>query len=521
MIITDSDFSHNTALYCAIIDIDKFFHTTINFTRSSFSYNRAIGKDLEGEHTCIRNATVFIINSSFSHNWAADNAGVFSIDGAVVTIAGSSFLNNSAEQDGGVMYTYYYPVLYNIMSSRFIQNRAGSDAGVFYIGRADSHARIQESLFMENSAMDRGGIISIAAGSLEINRTNLIDNSADSGSVISACSSTVSLRDSLEIRTDTQYSVCQHFSGNIDCYSLSESYEIQLVTPPPTWQCDSFRILSEAINSSACLVEITGVPCITLLEYVQNPSVASNIYMELETGIHSLSLTGIVFRVVQVENFTLIGNEAIIDCSESQNHQHFLITDNGYVYFGSLNIVDCQGQIYWINDFVIEGGSAVGLRNSITRPTFYFERVNLAVRNWSCSYYDSAAHGRCLHGSHETSMFVADSVFTNNRAGTGGALLVASLSNLDVERCLFEYNRAQDSGGVIGVIDRSTARISCSTFNHNAAPISHGGVIYTSRSTVEIHGSSFYNNSAVRYGGVMYFGDSTVNIFESNFTNSI
>ena len=169
---------------------------------------------------------------------------------------------------------------------------------------------------------------------------------------------------------------------------------------------------------------------------------------------------------------------------------------------------------------MIEGGSAVGLRNSITRPTFYFERVNLAVRNWSCSYYDSAAHGRCLHGSHETSMFVADSVFTNNRAGTGGALLVASLSNLDVEQCLFEHNRAQDLGGVIGVIDQSTARISCSTFNHNAAPTSHGGVIYTSRSTVEIRGSSFYNNSAVRYGGIMYFVDSTVNIFESNFTNN-
>ena len=132
--IVESDFSYNTAHYCAIIDVDGLFHESINFTSSSFTYNRAIAEMPEGDTTCIRNATVFIINSTLSHNSAAQHAGVFSIDGSIVTIVGSSFINNTAAGDGGVMYTYYCPTIYSIYGSNFSQNTAGDDGGSYLLG---------------------------------------------------------------------------------------------------------------------------------------------------------------------------------------------------------------------------------------------------------------------------------------------------------------------------------------------------------------------------------------------------
>ena len=132
--IVESDFSYNTALYCAIIDVDGLFHERINFTSSSFTYNRATAEVPEGDIICIRNATVFIVSSTLSHNSAAQHAGVFSIDGSIVTIVGSSFINNTAAGDGGVMYTYYCPTIYSIYGSNFSQNTAGDDGGSYLLG---------------------------------------------------------------------------------------------------------------------------------------------------------------------------------------------------------------------------------------------------------------------------------------------------------------------------------------------------------------------------------------------------
>ena len=132
--IVESDFSYNTALYCAIIDVDGLFHERINFTSSSFTYNRATAEVPEGDIICIRNATVFIVSSTLSHNSAAQHAGVFSIDGSIVTIVGSSFINNTAAGDGGVMYTYYFPTIYSIYGSNFSQNTAGDDGGSYLLG---------------------------------------------------------------------------------------------------------------------------------------------------------------------------------------------------------------------------------------------------------------------------------------------------------------------------------------------------------------------------------------------------
>jgi hypothetical protein len=64
---------------------------------------------------------------------------------------------------------------------------AGHNGGVILIGRLNCFASIDETIFDFNGAGNRGGVISMIASSLlmEINRTNIFNNTAQFGGVIS------------------------------------------------------------------------------------------------------------------------------------------------------------------------------------------------------------------------------------------------------------------------------------------------------------------------------------------------
>ena len=563
--IMESDFSYNTALYCAIIDVDGFFQDSINFTSSSFTYNRAIAEMPEGDITCIRNATVFIINSTLSHNSAAQHAGVFSIDGGIVTIVGSSFINNTAAGDGGVMYTYYYPTIYSIYGSTFSQNTAGDDGGVLFVGRADSEVRVHNSIFTDNNAVDQGGIIAIVASSVMINRTNLRGNSAASGGSISACNSQVSVENvrDLQVRVDPLNLVCTYYSGDSDRYDISILWNygmIESITPPASWQYDSFYI--EPTQDSDCPVELTGIPCFTLEDYYYNPSVASNIYMELQPGNHSLD-SGFRIEIFNTRNFTMVSNGSILDCNDT--HNIILITDVGYVYIRTMTVINCQFFLERVNELVVEDGSFYGIntRHSLT-ALFMSTRTVATVRQLFCSNYNLCLnvpwrgslvvsdstfinnHGRVLQMGTNSYLTVNRCSFRNNRGIENGGVIyspgadvvrvfdstfinnhghsvvwIGSNSILMVVRCSFRNNRGIENGGVI-FIHHTILSILCSTFCFNVAN-QHGGVIYSTASghkTVSIEGSSFYNNTAIMNGGVIYMNHPPLNIVGSNFSKN-
>ena len=145
--LTSSIFTHNSASYCGVLDVDDYDHFSADLTNSVFTHNTATGQTIGGGVTCIRNASINIINSSFKHNSANYHAGVFYIDESVTTVDGSLFINNSAALDGGVFYTYVHASDYFITGSQFSENTAGDDGGVFLIGRLNSNIVFKESIF--------------------------------------------------------------------------------------------------------------------------------------------------------------------------------------------------------------------------------------------------------------------------------------------------------------------------------------------------------------------------------------
>ena len=97
-----NNFTYNTAAYCGVVDIDDFFHYLVNFTGNTFIYNRAVGLaagNNGGVITCIKNASILLMDNNFSHNTATGDAGVIRVDESHVTIQRSIFSNNTAGCD--------------------------------------------------------------------------------------------------------------------------------------------------------------------------------------------------------------------------------------------------------------------------------------------------------------------------------------------------------------------------------------------------------------------------------------
>ena len=221
--LNSSAFHYNSAPYCGVLDIENYTHYSVNLTNSIFTHNTASGQTTGGGVACIRNASISIINSIFKHNFANHHANVFYIDKSQTTIDGSLFINNSAALDGGVFYTYIHASDYTIRGSQFSENMAGDNGGVMLIGQLNCYVRTctDETIFDFNS---RGGVVSMIASALfmETSRTNIFNNTAQFGGVISACNSQVILvHDSLVVTVDPLLPFCKLYNGNVWHFNTS------------------------------------------------------------------------------------------------------------------------------------------------------------------------------------------------------------------------------------------------------------------------------------------------------------
>ena len=211
--ITETTFSHNLASTCGALDINDFQHYSVRFDRTTFTYNTATSN--RGGVMCIRNASISVLDSTFSHNRATGNAGVFSVDDSDFTIRRATFDNNTVGANGGVIATEFFRTTFTISQASFTNNRASESGGVMYVGRKGSQVKVSRSAIDSNYAT-RGGVIAILGSSLEITRTNIFDNTADKGEDISACNSDVTVSEQLLTSTDPVYSVCTLFDGDIN-----------------------------------------------------------------------------------------------------------------------------------------------------------------------------------------------------------------------------------------------------------------------------------------------------------------
>ena len=153
---------------------------------------------------------------------------------------------------------------FEIASTSFLNNRAGIEGGVMFVKGAYSSVNIlQESRLGFNSATERGGVISINNSRVYIGDTHVFNNSADMGAVISACNSFVSSypSDLLSRADNPDFPNCAFYVATKDRPSplvTTQHHAVvtTAVTVPPT----------RAKNSSRTDIGIAvGIPIVCLL----------------------------------------------------------------------------------------------------------------------------------------------------------------------------------------------------------------------------------------------------------------
>ena len=56
-----SKFSHNSASYCSVLDVDEFYHFNVSIRDSVFTLNTTTEQLLGGGVACIRNASIELL----------------------------------------------------------------------------------------------------------------------------------------------------------------------------------------------------------------------------------------------------------------------------------------------------------------------------------------------------------------------------------------------------------------------------------------------------------------------------
>lgn len=177
------------------------------------------------------------------------------VDGCVIEVERSSFVSNSADSNGGVMYTGINPATYTVQLSSFLNNTAGGDGGAMFVGRANSRVSINRSSCGSNSAINRGGAISIVGSSLMISETNIHNNSATLGAAISACNSAVDVSSDLVSSIDDTAPVCTLYDGYINRFNVSDFIRQELSTIYTT--AVSVPLTTESTRASTSAAEAT------------------------------------------------------------------------------------------------------------------------------------------------------------------------------------------------------------------------------------------------------------------------
>ena len=277
MFLVNNTFSHNTAAYCGVIKMATvLYHSHINITGNTFIYNRAIAVNNGGGVICARKTSAFVLGNNFSHNSAAGDGGVIQADESQITIEKSIFSNNTAGGNGGALQTYLYPANYMITNSSFTDNQAGGDGGAIYIGRAGSHVTIYRSIFSDNYAAERGGVIAIIGSTLQLNQPSVYENFARTGEVVNSCNSNITIINPIVLAT-------QEPIVSSLCASYNDSVSPTTVTPVPATEPLTQESTTTEDLEDITTMDDTGEEDITIVTTTIPPPTEEDITMTTAT----------------------------------------------------------------------------------------------------------------------------------------------------------------------------------------------------------------------------------------------
>eukprot|EP00210_Caulerpa_lentillifera_P008825 g8421.t1 len=410
-----------------------------------------------------------------------------------------------------------------LQSSRFVQNKRevvlskkANDAlggGVLIADQAS--VAIRDCIFKRNSAV-HGGVLFTVASNITTDNCRFSYNNAgegDGGVIYADVGSSFNLSSS----------VCHQnkaFRGGVLFSNLTHTVRILDV-----------KFEENQASWGGCMNIRGGSMSMDTCEFVRNSATVGN--GAIMTSSATLLLTNSIF----IENRAPFGGACVFQLKsmiEAQN-LHFIGNDayrtNGAgVYLSSGSSMRLTNASFLNNTATGDAGAIKCIRsNAIIQKTEFSGNTARRVGGSVAVYFGSftgedltyinnsaVLYGGALIGDEGATLSLLRTLFQDNTASSGGAIMLDNQTTGDVIEGSFVRNKCNDYGGSIYVLD-SNLNVSSSSFSYGSAR--YGGSIATDTSTASINNSNFTNCRADG-GGVIHASSTSLEFTVCSFTEN-
>ncbi len=386
---------------------------------------------------------------------------------AQLTMEGTVFKSNTAEDNGGALYVTSGS---NLLASSitFEENKAtGDKGGALYI-TTNAVASVTASSFKNNSAENFGGAVSVHSNStLTLTTVSFISNAAlkSHGGAVSV------------------------FSGSTVNISGSEFTSNTAVCI--TYDTDGVTVLETEGKGGA--IHIQGSPDEGLSSYVNLNNVKFNLNKAGEHG-------GAV-------NLYQGGKLSALDCEFTQNETE---TANGGAIYSSGSAISLESTSLTSNTAKGSGGAIYLTSSTITAKDTLFKE-NSSSDDGGALYLTKST---TFEGDTPSADKFSSITFEKNKSSAkGGAIYATSGSKLYAEKLTLTANESTTNGGAI--TGGTDAVINIRGLTATANKSADGGVFYlTGASVTDLYEVSAIGNTASKKGGFIYVTttNTTVNL---------
>ena len=452
-------------------------------------------------HVTLKNIT-FVNGKGF-------NGGAIELTpGSSIEIIDCKFINNTATNFGGAIYSVVYgATLTSTITNSIFENNTALNGGAIYL--MEDKATIEGTTFTGNKAGKDGAALYVAGDYCNLANSTFTDNVAgDDGPAVY-----------WESDNGIMYNIsCLNNRGTSNGTSSSRGGSICLTGSNVTVKKSSFKNSFAGFDGGALFITGNDVNVIDTVfdNCTANDEHGGALYV-IGNGVHIINcgfencnanLSGGVIYVngsgAVIDQVTFAGNSANLDGGAL-----YVAGDNCILANSTFrdNVAgDDGGAIYWQgNDGIIYNITCLNNKGISDIDPIDKTRSN------------SKGGTICLTGSNVT---ISKSSFTQSSAVVDGGALFITGNNVNVIDTVFDNCTSVDTnGGALYIIGNNTNILNCDFENCNANL--SGGVIYVLGNGAVINQAVFANNSANLDGAGIYVDGDDCILSNSTFEDNI
>ena len=514
------------------------------FARNSAPLGGAAVFVLGGSQLTVRNCSMYdnvAIMNSGGAIWS--NGAAAGIEAKPLTIEDSQFRNNTAQEDGGAVFTNAATNL-QISNTVFTDNVANTGNGGAIRVDSRSIVTIATSSFERNNARNgAGGALWTTESEVQMSDANFTANNAggtDGGAVQSEGQSAV-----LYVRGATHFTrnTAREHGGGISL----DSSALKTNEAALTFAGNEARLGGALSAQNAATVLISPGCQTTTFEMHWASTAGNSLYPRvLVRRIQDTQTESVAPTPVPTTNATsrAISSRIIDDHGEwmllfpspgENTNASLCLTAGDYEVVGSED--ECSG-VGWGGGFVrvvdLTGAEVTSVTlteadgctatvtmtipegATTTSSVLFTENVAKGTSSEFCG----AGCGGAFFVGEECSADLDRVDFSRNSAADGGALYIDLLSDLKLSRATVRNNTAiSGNGGAISAGTISTVSVSRTVAKHNTARLSGGGLFFSGVAAVALRGVEATSNKAGTNGGAVAVVDSVRTT--ATLTNSV